>query len=236
MSRKIHLSNSAKRDATIIMKFMKPDPSPKMGVPGQVVKFRRYIASTEKGLHDSLVSQSGEEYADLLINDDPEVDIEEVGKTLSSISSIFLNSQGEVIYAAPKIVEIIINPDGTERERRDPVELEANVQEEYPINWSGKKMPIGEAIRKFVFRRTLQLIHVDGLTYDFLFNMAKELSDAESMMLVGGGPKGSDPLVFQTNGKPYRAFLEGRIKDKKYQLLMHLSDMELKAPRENKGK
>jgi hypothetical protein len=236
MSRKIHLSNSAKRDATIIMAFLKPEPAPKMGIPGQPVNFKRYIASTEKGMHESLVSQKDGEYAELLINDDLEVDMEEVGKPLTSVSTVYLSSQGEVIYAAPKIMEIIINPDGTERERRDPVELEANVQEEFPINWSGKKIPIGEAICKFVFRRTLQLIHVDGLTYDFLFNMAKELSDAGWMMLVGGGLKGSDPLIFQANGKPYRAFLEGRIKGDRYQLLMHLSDMELKVPNLNKGK
>ena len=236
MSRKIHLSNAAKRDATIIMDFIKPDPPPRMGIPGKSVSFERYLASSDRGLHVSLLSQYGEEYADFLINEDPEIDIEVIGERLTSTSSVFLSSGGEVMYAAPRIVEIIINPDGSERERRDPVEVEANVHEEFPINWSGKKVSIGEAVRKFVFRRTIQLTHLDGLTYDFLFNMAKELSDGGVMMLVGGGKKGSDPLIFQANGKPYRAFLEGRINGDKYQLLMHLSDMELKSPKISKGK
>ena len=31
-------------------------------------------------------------------------------------------------------------------------------------------------------------------------------------------------------GKPYRAFLEGRVKGDSYCLLLHLTDQELKAP------
>ena len=235
MSRKIHLTNAARRNATVIMCFLKPETPPKMGVQGEPASFKRYLASTDKNLHESLTNKHGEEYADLLINEDPEIDLECIGKTISSTSTVFLTSKGDVMYAAPKIKEVIINPDGSEREQREPVEVEANVHEEFPIIWSGKKMPITEAIKKFVFRKTIQLNHVDGLTYDFLYNMAKELSDAGNMMLVGGGEKGLDPLIFQANGKPYRAFLEGRIKGERYQLLLHLSDMELKVP-EAKGR
>ena len=53
---------------------------------------------------------------------------------------------------------------------------------------------------------------------------------AGDVVLLGAGPKGVAPLVFQTNGSPYRAFLEGRVQDNAYQLLMHLSNMELKLP------
>ena len=49
-------------------------------------------------------------------------------------------------------------------------------------------------------------------------------------MVIGAGDKGNLPLVFQANGKPYRGFLEGKTKDKSYQLVLHLSEMELKKP------
>ena len=235
MSRKIHLTNAARRNATIIMNSLKPESPPEMGIPGKPVSFMRYLASTEKNLHESLVNAHGEEYADLLIKEDPEIDLELIGKTIESTSTVFLTSKGDVMYAAPKIKEVIINPNGSERDQREPVEVEPNVHEEIPIIWSGKKIQVTEAVKKFVFRKTIQLKHVDGLTYDFLYNMAKELSDGENMMLVGGGKKGLDPLIFQANGKPYRAFLEGRIKGESYQLLLHLSDMELKVP-EIKGR
>ena len=89
-----------------------------------------------------------------------------------------------------------------------------------------------------VFSRTIQIAHSDGLTYDYLYGIASELAESGEMVLMGGGPKGKDPLVFQTNGTPYRGFLEGRVDGKRYQLLLHLSNMELKrpAPAEEEGK
>ena len=61
------------------------------------------------------------------------------------------------------------------------------------------------------------------------FEMAKELQEKDAMMMLAGGAKGNEPLVFQDGGKTYRAFLEGRVKDKSYILLIHLSNLELKG-------
>ena len=38
-------------------------------------------------------------------------------------------------------------------------------------------------------------------------------------MILGGG-KGNEPLVFHDGGKPYRGFLEGKIKDNSYCLIL----------------
>ena len=59
--------------------------------------------------------------------------------------------------------------------------------------------------------------------------MAKKLVDADSMMLLGAGPKGVAPLVMSNGGTPYRAFLEGRVQDDKYALIMRLTNLELKS-------
>ena len=72
-----------------------------------------------------------------------------------------------------------------------------------------------------------QVQHVNGLTYDFLFDMAKKLADA--MMLVGGGQKGIEPLVMANGGTPYRTILEGRVDGDKYALILRLTNMELKS-------
>ena len=57
-----------------------------------------------------------------------------------------------------------------------------------------------------------ELKHVNGLTFDFLFTIVKDLHDKDSFMMLGGG-KGNEPLVMNENGKPYReAFLEGKVK------------------------
>ena len=88
-----------------------------------------------------------------------------------------------------------------------------------------------EACRKFVFSNKVQLMHINGLTYDFLFNMAKELAEKESLMLLGAGAKSNQPLILRRGGTPYRGFLEGRVDGEKYCLILHLSNLELKAPK-----
>jgi hypothetical protein len=49
-------------------------------------------------------------------------------------------------------------------------------------------------------------------------------------MLLAGGEGGKGPLVLQSNGSPYRGFLDGRIEGESFLLLLHLSSMELKKP------
>jgi hypothetical protein len=51
------------------------------------------------------------------------------------------------------------------------------------------------------------------------------------MVLMATGSGGKDPLIFSTNGLPYRGFLEGRVDGPKYKLLLHLSHLELKVPK-----
>ena len=81
----------------------------------------------------------------------------------------------------------------------------------------------------FMFKKSYQVQHVNGLTYDFLFDMAKKLAEADAMMLVGGGQKGIEPLVMANGGTPYRAFLEGRVDGDEYALILRLTNMELKG-------
>ncbi|MCA9537988.1 MAG: hypothetical protein KC620_03835 [Myxococcales bacterium] len=136
-----------------------------------------------------------------------------------------------MLYAPPSVVEILLGPDGAERARRPPVDVEANINEESrAVRWTGRKMPRAEVCRRFVFRRTVQIRHVDGVTYDYLFEMARSLQEKDEMVMLGGGEGGKQPLVFQTNGTPCRGFLEGRVDGERYKLLLHLSNMELKRP------
>ena len=107
-----------------------------------------------------------------------------------------------------------------------------NVNADLPVMWTGKKMSKRDAVRRFAFTRTVALAHTDGLSFDFLQGMAKELADSDQMVLIGAGKGGKQPLVLQENGSPYRAFLEGRVDGDKFALLLHLSHMELKRPAE----
>jgi hypothetical protein len=105
-----------------------------------------------------------------------------------------------------------------------------NVSVDVPLRWTGRLVDKAEASRRFVFSAKMQLTHINGLTYDFLFAMARELHERNSLMLLGGGPKSTQPLVLRRGGLPYRGFLEGRIRGDRYCLVLHLSNLELRVP------
>lgn len=228
--RLLHLVNEARRDARVAMHVTRPADPPRLGLPGRELRFRRYIAATDAGLDEVLSARLGSNYARELVDGDPEVDLEAVGRFIERTETVYLSGAGEVIHASPRVMEVIFGPDGSERERRDPQDEPANVNDDLPVRWTPRRMPRAAVVRRFAMRRTVQLRHVDGLTYDYLFAMARELAEEDAMVLVGGGKSGRDPLVFQENGTPYRGFLEGRVEGERYMLLLHLSNLELRRP------
>src|SRR6266516_2348721 len=97
-----------------------------------------------------------------------------------------------------------------------------------------RRMVVSECLTRFVFRGMQQLVHTDGLTFDFLHGLARSLQESKSMALIGAGPKGAGPLVLRDGGTPFRAFLYGEVEGSgeqaRYRLLLLLSDQELKRP------
>lgn len=228
--RKVHLTNAAGRDATVELTGAKKPAPPRLGVPGHKVRFRRYLATTDQGLDWALAARFGSDYGEALIGGDPEADIELIGREIGDTTQVYLSSEGEVMHAPPEVVEVIVDAFGQERERREPKNVEANVNEDLPVRWTSLKMARKDLVRRVVIQRTVQIRHVDGLTYDYLYGMAKELAAEDKVVRLGAGSKGREPLIFNQNGTPYQAFLEGRVDGERYQLLLHLSNMELKKP------
>jgi hypothetical protein len=227
---KIHISNSTNRDATVVATSIPTSDGIIASKNGKPVSFQRYVAAGEGKLNEDLVKTLGDAYSQQLIDSDPEIDLEMVGRTIDGTNTVLLDKDNQPLYCAPEIMEIIYGPDGKEMERRTPIEIAPNVNEEVPVKWTGKLIPRTELLRKYGIKRTMQLRHVDGVTYDFLFAIAKELDEKDSVMLLAGGEGGKGPLVLQSNGSPYRGFLDGRIEGEKFLLLLHLSAMELKKP------
>lgn len=167
--------------------------------------------------------------AEALIAGDPEVDLETYGSFLGPISRVYLDPDRKVVALVDEW-EVVRNPDGSEKERRPRKPAVANTATDVPIRWSGKLMPKTDVVRRFVLAAKLQITHTNGLTYDFLYAMARELEAQNALMLLGAGPKSTQPLVFHRGGTPYRGFLEGRTQGDKYSLILHLANLELKRP------
>ena len=228
--RSIHLADASSRDAYVRFVSVRAPAPPQKVVDGKPVSMRRLLASGEANTHDALVAQHRDGLAQALIDGDPEVDPELIGRPIERTSTVYLDSSRQILRMAPDLVEVILDPSGAEKERRSPVDRLPNVSEELPVRFTKTRIKRAEAVRRFAFSRTLQLWHTDGLTYEFLHGIATELDAADEMVLVAGGAKARDPLVLQLNGLPWRAFLEGRVNESGYGLLLRLSNLELKAP------
>lgn len=229
MIRAIHISNDRRRDAQVAI-----DVSPVRST------LRRVLPSGEEPVGVRLVKTTGEmnrclrescdsgELIRILSEEDPEVDMEITGRKLRRTRRLFVDREYEIVYHV-NLVQVVRNPDGSERERRELTKLSGNVNRPIPLRWTGRMYTRQEIVRKFVFTRNYQLRHVNGATFDLLYDMARQLDRADAMVMIGAGPKGTDPILLSRGGQPYRGFLEGRIEGERYCLILHLTDIELKG-------
>jgi len=170
-----------------------------------------------------------------LMEGDPELDLQTAGRLMRDATAVYLDTTGSqpIIATDFKEVEVVYSIDGQEKERRARIFRTANVDTTVPLKIV-RRMPAAECLTRFVFRGMQQLVHTDGLTFDFLHGLARSLQESKSMALVGAGPKGTGPVVLRDGGTPFRAFLFGEVEGSgeqaRYRLLLLLSDQELKRP------
>lgn len=226
----INIANSKGRDAVVgaqsVGKVMKVRWLDEQGRQMTTTRLKKADLA-----HDlaALEARAGgrDKLAQMLIDDDAEIDIESFGSQLKETRRVFVDPDGKIVHKVRQF-EVIRNPDGSERERRPRKIAQPNASTETPLKWTGKLMKKKEVYNRFVFAGKRQIVHVNGLTYDFLFSMAKELEASDSLMMLGTGPKSNEPLVLTRGGQRYRGFLEGRTQGDKYCLVLHLSNMEMK--------
>jgi hypothetical protein len=170
-----------------------------------------------------------------LVDGDPELDLEIAGRLMRDATAVYLEPEATQPSIATefKEVEVVYTPDGQEKERRPRVFRTANVDTTAPLKIV-RRMPIKDCLTRFVFRGMQQVVHTDGLTFDFLHDLAKSLQQSQNMALLGAGPKGAGPLILRDGGTPFRGFLYGEVEgsgeNARYRLILLLSDQELKRP------
>lgn len=177
--RKINISNSKKRDALLGFET-KPTRAKvfqvlKDGSEKNNIKILKSALATD-------INTLSKEYDDLeglaqaIISSDIECDIETTGMILGSTTKVYANPENEIVFNV-KLIEVQKDVNGEETSRKPLVQKDANISiDSMPISWSGKAMPKDAAVKKFVFSKHYQICHVNGLTYDFLYEMAKELT------------------------------------------------------------
>jgi len=230
MIRKVRIADAKGRDGLIWLSSPQGTAQQELRAPnGGPARFERIIKSPMERGEMALRRQCKDDdsFARALIDTDPEIDMEAAGRIAGTCDRVWVDPEGEPLYAAT-MMEVVYGPDGGEKERRTPIDTDANVGEDMPLRWTGRFFQREEIIRRFAITRKFQIAHTDGLTFDFLLRMAEGLKKKDALASIGAGSKGRDPLIFERNGTPQRAFLEGRTKGDEYLLILHLSNLELK--------
>ena len=228
----INICNSVGRDAVVNMESVSTPLRVRwLDSKNRQARNIRVLKSTIQYDAGALAKEAGDmrKVGQALVDGDPEINLEMVGYLLAGTSRVFVDKDQQLVHRIQQF-EIIKDPDGETRERRPREITPQNVTTDIPLQWTGKFIKKTEVVRKFVIANKMQLMHINGLTYDFLYGMAKDLQERESMMLLGGGQKSNQPLILRRGSSPYRGFLEGRIDGEKYCLILHLSNLELKSP------
>ena len=230
-SRWIRLSDSRGRDARVRMvsrsKLMK---RPLQTTDGRTVEPARLIKLPLERGYEALRSRCEDdgEIAQLIIEADPEIDLEAAGRRAGPTDRVLLDGEG--LSMPPRRWRSCTARTGARSSDGRPRTAPPISTATGPVVWTGRTIPREKAARGYAFTRQYQVRHVDGLTYDFLFAMAAELDRANCLVRVGAGPRGREPLILERKGTPYRGFLEGRIDGDRYRLVLHLTNLELKTP------
>jgi len=234
MIRYIKIQDNNKRDAEITFKSVKSGSLIYLALDnGEKPINKRVIKSTNENSLEYLIDKSEptqddyNDFSEKLINEDLEIDLELFGKFVVKTDRIYTKSNLEPVYNV-SVTEQILNTNGELVEEKEQSFIKSNINGESTVKWTGKYIPKKKIYNKVVLSSKYQLKHINGLTFDFLFNIAKNLSEKDSLMMLGGG-KGNDPLTINDGGRPYRAFLEGKVKGDSYCLIMHFSNQEFKA-------
>ncbi|MBM5788161.1 MAG: hypothetical protein FJ375_05530, partial [Pelagibacterales bacterium] len=198
--KEIYIANEKNRDANVKFVSLIKEADPLYNFKNKPIKSRKILINSNETSDESLKNKYKDKIADKILKEDIDVDIEYAGKFIGDLDRIFLNAKSEILYSSPKIKDVFYNTKGEEIKKEDPKELIANIKNDSPpIKWTGKFFKREDVLKKFVITKSIQLKHVDGLTYEFLYDMAKTLDDKKSLVLLGAG-NGKDPLIFQTNG------------------------------------
>ena len=168
--------------------------------------------------------------AQSLIAGDPEIDPDTTGVLLADeiLTGVYTPPGSREPAGNFELLEIVTDPQGNVTKTRAP-QRGANINTNLPVKIT-KLFDAAQALTRFVFKATHQIIHQDGLTREFLHKLARKLETEKKVAALGAGLKGNLPLILRNNGLPVRGFLTGQTKGDAYKVLLILTDTELRNP------
>jgi hypothetical protein len=194
------------------------------------VTHQRFIEFS-KSHRDELILQQ-DNLIETLSKKDDEIDINLLGKLVNNTSYITVNKDLEPVYNFT-LIDKLQQPDGSIQERPHQRTL-STINSDIPVIITEKLYDPEELMLNYIFRKSYYITHYDGVTFKFLFDIAKWLSEEGKFAEVEAfniETKKRDAIVLVDGGRKYpRGFLEGIVNNNRYCLILHLTDQELKLP------
>ena len=142
--RTINITNDKKRDALVCMEAVKkPETLKKVTEDGSELINIKILKQNLALSFESLCK----DYTDLtemgqaLIQSDPEIDMELTGRKLDSTHKLFLRENGKIAYRVD-MIQVIKDPQGNEKERRDLSKALSNITGESG-GWENRRRLLG---------------------------------------------------------------------------------------------
>jgi hypothetical protein len=196
---------------------------------GEPAAHLRLIRFDSKLCDEKLLQE--EDLAQKLKDTDFEVDIELAGNIVSQTSRITVTEDIEPVYNY-SMYDVFTSPDGTVKERLH-LPTVGNINTTIPVRITDELFDPKELLFEYLFRKSYYLVHYDGVTYKFLYEIAEHLHNAKKFARVDTfhpETKKREPLVLSDGGRKFpRAYLSGAIQGDEYRLVLYLSDQELKT-------
>ncbi|MEZ4461113.1 MAG: hypothetical protein R3E66_15600 [bacterium] len=180
-ARTIKISDDKKRDADIQIEGIKGKARLKwVNARNQPVQSERLIKATEDHTYDALLKKFGDDnkLALALVDADPEIPFDKAGRRVGSSDRVWIRQDGSVLYCARTLL-VRTDATGEEIERSDFVDVEATVGDDKILPWTGRMFSRNEIVHKFAVIRKIRLRHINGLTFDFLYEIAKTLQEQD---------------------------------------------------------
>ena len=225
---KIHLAHENIDAELDMMPVRRTSKRFRVSKQGDDVRYERYLVFDAN--HRDEIFLNSANITDELKNKDEEIDPELLGKRLTRTTRVAVDKEYQPVYNY-KLYDVIILPDGEIRERPH-VNTIGNINKPTPVMITEELVDPKELALNYVFRLSYQIVHNSGVTYSFLYDLAKRLdSSGKLARVIAFNPetKKPEPLILVDGGRKFpRAFLQGKIKGASYSLTIHLSDQELK--------
>ncbi len=197
---------------------------------GQNVRHLRVLNSDHTRRYE-LLKQDRDLFHNLITRD-PDIDIESAGEPINKTYRIYVDKGLQPAFSFTAY-DVMTRPSG-EIEERFHAPPQPNVNETIPLKISAPRYTPLEVATQFVISKSFYLLHSDGVSYRFLYEIAQSLDSAKKFAAITAYHPitlNKVPIVLFRSNPPFpAAFLEGHVKKDAYCLILHLSRQELKVP------